>query len=49
METNTRRDFIKTTLTASLAVAIGTPVLLNGGAALAAAVTTEGSTGLLHH
>jgi len=46
METNTRRNFIKTTLTASLAVAIGTPVLLNGGATLAAAVTAEGNAGL---
>lgn len=46
METNTRRDFIKTTLTASLAVAIGTPVLLNGGSALAAVVPAEGNTGL---
>jgi len=39
METNTRRNFIKNTLTASLAVAIGTPVLLDGGAAMAADVT----------
>lgn len=45
METNTRRDFIKTTLTASLAVAIGSPVLLNGGAALAAVIPAEGTTG----
>lgn len=43
METNTRRNFIKTTLTASLAVAIGAPVLLNGGSALAAVVPAEGT------
>jgi Fe-Mn family superoxide dismutase len=43
METNTRRNFIKNTLTASLAVAIGTPVLLDGGTALAADLT-EGKT-----
>ncbi|WEK20060.1 MAG: superoxide dismutase [Candidatus Pedobacter colombiensis] len=46
METNTRRDFIKTTLTASLVAAVGSPVLLNGGAALAAAVTGERNIGL---
>lgn len=36
METNTRRNFIKNTLTASLAVAVGTPVLLDAGTASAA-------------
>lgn len=36
METKTRRNFIKNTLTASLAVAIGTPILLDGGMASAA-------------
>lgn len=36
METNTRRNFIKSTITASLAVAIGTPVLLDGGMVSAA-------------
>src|SRR5690606_3759257 len=36
MESNTRRNFIKNTLTASLAVAIGTPVLLDGGEVQAA-------------
>ncbi|MEQ7799034.1 superoxide dismutase [Pedobacter sp. ASV1-7] len=35
MESNNRRNFIKNTLTASLAMAIGTPVLLNGGIAQA--------------
>ncbi|ACU03036.1 MULTISPECIES: superoxide dismutase [Pedobacter] len=41
METNTRRNFIKNTLTASLAVAIGTPVLLEGGTAAAAGLAAE--------
>lgn len=41
METNTRRNFIKNTLTASLAVAIGTPVLLSAGDASAAVVTED--------
>lgn len=36
METNSRRKFIKNTLTASLAVAIGSPILLEGGLASAA-------------
>lgn len=36
MESNTRRKFIKNTLTASLAVAVGTPILLDGGLAFAA-------------
>lgn len=36
MESNNRRNFIKNTLTASLAMAIGTPVLLDGGIARAA-------------
>jgi Fe-Mn family superoxide dismutase len=46
MESNTRRDFIKNTLTASLAIAIGTPILLGGEAAMAAAVTDENGSGL---
>lgn len=41
METNTRRNFIKKTLTASLAIAVGTPVLLEGGTVLAADFTNE--------
>lgn len=45
METNTRRNFIKNTLTASLAVAIGTPVLLDGGSALAAGLTEGKNNG----
>lgn len=45
METNTRRNFIKNTLTASLAVAIGTPVLLDGGTAIAAGLTEGPSSG----
>lgn len=41
MESNTRRNFIKNTLTASLAVVIGTPVLLDGGTVLAADFTED--------
>ena len=46
METNTRRNFIKNTLTASLAVAIGTPLLLEGAEASAAVLKTAGETGM---
>nr|WP_121269162.1 superoxide dismutase [Pedobacter schmidteae] len=45
METNNRRNFIKTTLTASLAIAVGTPVLLDGGEALAAVASAPKDTG----
>lgn len=40
METNSRRNFIKKTLTASIAIAIGTPVLLDNGFVGAAGLTT---------
>lgn len=45
METNTRRNFIKNTFTASLAVAIGTPILLDGGIAQAANLADKGDLG----